>query len=288
MTHRGPIGARPQHRGTGCAGQDDKHVVISAIDAAHDSGLKIGGPGQVMIVHLLCDLLFMGDDEGDILILHHAPATDRMFLAWVLNHYGAEAIAPIWPSGYQTGSDPLPEKGQRQDAAGSLRSRTVRRTTDRNAWKHCIAWPAERARPARIRAATTDDPFCLYPDFAAAQGEVWHWNSDTKVRTVIPGADPASFCKVKESVGTDGVQICSGPHPGPFDPRKTRRDGFFLKDDALVFFAHRDLPLKGAGFRVLLAGAVSGPPFCRACVTHGLHTVIVHPDGSLQPVTPDG
>lgn len=61
-------------------------MVISAIDAAHDSGLKIGGPGQVMIVHLLCDLLFMGDDEGDILILHHAPATDRMFLAWVLNH----------------------------------------------------------------------------------------------------------------------------------------------------------------------------------------------------------
>lgn len=101
-----------------------------------------------MIGNLLCDLLFRGDDEGDILILHHAPATDRMFLAWVLNHYGAEAIAPIWPSGYQTGSDPLPEMGQLLDAAGSLRSRTVRRTTDRNAWKHCIAWPAERAGPA--------------------------------------------------------------------------------------------------------------------------------------------
>lgn len=43
------------------------------------------GGDQVGIGHLLCDLLFRGDAEGDILILHHDPATDRLFLAFVLN-----------------------------------------------------------------------------------------------------------------------------------------------------------------------------------------------------------
>lgn len=55
------------------------------------------GGDHVRVGHLLCDLLFQGDGDGDILILHHDPASGRMFLAWVLNHYSAEAIAPIWP-----------------------------------------------------------------------------------------------------------------------------------------------------------------------------------------------
>ncbi|WP_430463964.1 hypothetical protein [Tabrizicola sp.] len=355
------------------------------------------GGDQVEIGHLLCDLLFRGDADGDILILNHDPATDLLFLGWVLNHYSAEPIAPIWPvldrlaKGMGPGakaegvlvstfgrpwekigidgarltrraaenvdaglaqrlSDRLwsfARKGQFPDAAASMRARKVQCKPFRTAWTRYTAWQAEKERPFRIRAATPDDPFWLYPDFAAAGDEVWEWKSYTKTRTVIPGADPASFRKVGDvfvdhrqvwvhrlaagsppatvptgkggtranpdavweyavvpgadggsltwlfnrwdtifyrdadrvyamergvglvalpgvsptafrpfgdSFGTDGMRIWSGRHPLPLDLRKTRRDGFFLWDDAHVFLAHHRLPLEAAGFRVLMAG----------------------------------
>jgi hypothetical protein len=387
------------------------------------------GSDQVGIGHLLCDLLLRGDADGGIVILHHDPATDRLFLAWVLNHYSVEAIAPIWPvldrlaevlapgavaegvlvsplrrpwerigiDGAQLTRRPaesadaalaqrlsdrlwsFARKGQFPDASASMRARTVQCAPFRKAWKRYVAWQEEQERPALIRAATPDDPFWLYPDFAAAGNEVWRWDSFRMKRSVVPGADPASFRKVGDvvadhrqvwvhrlaansppasiptggggtranpdavweyaevpgvdggsltwlfnrwdtifyrdtdrvyammdgvglvalpgvspaafrafgdSFGTDGVQIWSGPHPVPLDPRKTRLDGFFLCDDAHVFLSHHRLPLDGAGFRVLMAACVPGPPYWRARVTDGSRTVIVHGDGSLHPDTP--
>ena len=384
---------------------------------------------QVRVGHLLCDLLFNGDDNGDILILHHDPATGRMFLAWVLNHYSVEAISPIWPvldrlaevmvpdataqgvvvstlghpaerigidSGQitrrpaQTSDAALAQrlterlwsfarKGQFADAAGSMRRQTVQCKPFRTAWTRYVAWQQEQARPARIAAATPDDPFWLYPDFATAGGEVWHWDGFRKKRTVIQGADPVSFRKVGDvfadhrhvwvhrlaagsppasiptggggtranpqavweyapvpdvdggsftwlfdrwdtifyrdatrvyamedtglvplpgvsaaafrafgqCFGTDGVQIWSGSHAIPLDPRQTQHDGTFLWDGTRVFRGHRELPLNAAGFRVLLAVSLPGPPYWRARVTDGAQTVIVHPDGSLHPDIPD-
>lgn len=271
-------------------------------------------------------------------------------------------------------------KGQFPDAAGTMRARSVQCKPFRKAWKGYLAWRDEQDRPARIRAATQDDPFWLYPDFATAGGEVWHWDSFRKKRTVVAAADPASFRKVGDvfadhrqvwvhrlaagsppaflpsgsggrransdavweyaaqpgveggsltwlfnrwdtifyrdadrvyamvdgvrlaplagvspaafrafgdSFGTDGVQIWSGPHPIPLDPRKTRHNGFFLWDNAHVFFTRHRQPLDAAGFRVLGAGPVPGPPYWRARVTDGSRTVIVQGDGSLHPDTPD-
>ena len=51
---------------------------------------------RVPVARRLCALLDQGA-SGDVLIVHHDPAEERLFLAWMLNHYRPELLAPIWP-----------------------------------------------------------------------------------------------------------------------------------------------------------------------------------------------
>lgn len=52
--------------------------------------------GKISIGHVLSRLLDRGED-ADILIAHYDRDRECLFLAWYLNHYSRDALAPIWP-----------------------------------------------------------------------------------------------------------------------------------------------------------------------------------------------
>lgn len=53
--------------------------------------------GKARIGHVLSRMLDLGEEDGDILIVHHDPDTDQLFLAWILNHYSADRLDQFWP-----------------------------------------------------------------------------------------------------------------------------------------------------------------------------------------------
>ncbi len=54
------------------------------------------GRGVVPVGHVLARMLRDGDLAGDVVILHHDAAADRLFLAVVLARYSEAALAPVW------------------------------------------------------------------------------------------------------------------------------------------------------------------------------------------------
>jgi hypothetical protein len=53
--------------------------------------------GKASLGHILSTMLDRGDSRGDVLIVNFDPQTERLFLAWILNHYDTELISLIWP-----------------------------------------------------------------------------------------------------------------------------------------------------------------------------------------------
>lgn len=199
--------------------------------------------GEVRVGHVLSELLDQGNRSGDVTILNYDSSTERLFLAWILNHYSDEALSPIWPilEALATQMEPAAsaegviittlsdclasvriEKGvvlrrsaqaaprstaekladrlwsfARQDAfpdaATSMRRRDYHCKPFKAAWKSYLTWRDEQERPARIAAATAQDPFWLHHGVVCWDGHVVERNSYGRRDIAFPGADPLSF-----------------------------------------------------------------------------------------------
>ncbi|HEY4200226.1 MAG TPA: hypothetical protein VGM83_06665 [Devosiaceae bacterium] len=194
---------------------------------------------KVRVGHVLSRWLDRGDLHGDVVIVHHDPARNNLFLAWLLNHYSAEAMAPVWPlldilgkctgtSATATGviASTLPEyfetvriangkvvreayipiadglverfwsfasKGQFPDAATSMRRRDYQCKPFRHAWKTYLTWRNEEERPARIAAATAQNPHNLFGNIYCWDHLVVDRDSYTGRDIVLPEADPLTL-----------------------------------------------------------------------------------------------
>lgn len=79
------------------------------------------------------------------------------------------------------------------DAARSMRRRNYHCKAFRRAWKNYVKWRDEEERPARIAAATKENPYSLMPNIFCWDGKVFEDCTYTKRHLIFPGADPFSF-----------------------------------------------------------------------------------------------
>lgn len=201
------------------------------------------GDAKQSVGHILSDLLSQGDEEGDILILHHDAAAQRLFFGWIMVHFAEDRLEQIWPvigaiaakmppggtgNGVLTTTLPhafgtllledgrvirgdgagdaadrvtalsdklwgFARKDRFPDAAASMRRRDYQCKPFRRAWKRYLDWRDEVERPARIAAATSENPYRLFGQALTWDGRVYADHSYTNQMIELPGADPASL-----------------------------------------------------------------------------------------------
>ncbi|SEV87709.1 DKNYY family protein [Aliiroseovarius sediminilitoris] len=383
---------------------------------------------KVQFGRALSELLGSGDD-ADVLIVHHDPDQERLFLAWMLNFYDKSALAPIWPilDALAANIDPSADAGgavatifpealesvrvqdgtvvrgpgdlvdadllkrlsdklwdfakkeQFPDAAASMRRKTTQCKPFKTAWKSYLAWREKEERPARIAAATAQEPFLLFDDVYTAQGQVFQRHNHTKRDIEFAGADPLTFRKesryhadknhvwhrqladgsppardpkgayprnnrdaiweyvhvegadgasfrwlfdrwdtiywrdrhrvyssssalalvplpgvdatkfreIGNGYGTDGQQVYWGLDRLPLDATKLQTNDIFIWDPDKVFCLGQELPLKGAGFRILTQKFQRPAIQYAYRLTDGKKTIVLSPQKEILPDDPD-